>query len=62
MNKDDLRWNDIRVTVGSGNVFLDLGFKLAEAEIMALRAEVIIRVGQRLSRLRRHSHADVGDG
>ena len=32
----------------SGNVFLDLGFDPAEAEIMALRAEVMVRLEQHL--------------
>ncbi len=48
MNKDDPRWNDTRITASSGNVFLDLGFDAAEAEVMALRAEVMIRIEQRL--------------
>jgi predicted XRE-type DNA-binding protein len=48
MNKDDPRWNDTRVTTSSGNVFIDLGFDTAEAEIMALRAEVMIRIEQHL--------------
>lgn len=48
MDKDDPRWNDARVTPGSGNVFLDLGFDPAEAEVMALRAEVMIRIEQRV--------------
>ena len=48
MNKDDLRWNDTRVTASSGNVFIDLGFDTAEAEIMSLRAEVMIRIEQHL--------------
>lgn len=48
MNKDDPRWNDTRITASSGNVFLDLGFDAAEAEVMALRAEVMVRIEQRL--------------
>jgi predicted XRE-type DNA-binding protein len=40
--------NDITITEGSGNVFLDLGFDPAEAEVMKLRAEVMIRTAQRL--------------
>ncbi len=48
MNRDDPRWSDNRVTPSSGNVFIDLGFDPAEAEIMALRAEVMIRIEQRL--------------
>ena len=48
MYKDDPRWNDTRVTASSGNVFIDLGFNTTEAEVMALRAEVMIRIEQRL--------------
>lgn len=48
MKKTDPRFDDVRVTRGSGNVFIDLGFDPAEAEIMALRAEVMIRIEQRL--------------
>lgn len=38
--------NDITITDGSGNVFIDLGFPPAEAEVMKLRAEVMIRMQQ----------------
>ena len=38
--------NDITITEGSGNVFIDLGFPPAEAEVMKLRAEVMIRMQQ----------------
>ncbi len=48
MKKSDPRWSDTRMTRGSGNVFIDLGFDPAEAEIMALRAEVMIRIEQHL--------------
>jgi predicted XRE-type DNA-binding protein len=48
MNKTDPRWNDTRVTSSCGNVFIDLGFDPAEAEVMALRAEVMIRLEQYL--------------
>ena len=41
--KADPRLSDSRRIKGSGNVFLDLGFDPAEAKIMALRAEVMIR-------------------
>ena len=44
MKKTDSRWNDARRIKGSGNVFLDLGFDPAEAEVMKLRAEVMIRI------------------
>jgi len=40
--------HDITITEGSGNVFLDLGFDSAEAEVMKLRAEVMFRTAQRL--------------
>lgn len=48
MNKTDPRWNDESRTLGSGNVFIDLGFDPAEAEVMKLRAEVMIRMRQHL--------------
>lgn len=44
MKKADPRWNDIRVTKGSGNVFVDLGFDEAEARVMALRTELMLRI------------------
>jgi predicted XRE-type DNA-binding protein len=46
--KADPRLSDTRRTKGSGNVFLDLGFDPAEAKVMALRAEVMIRMEQHL--------------
>lgn len=45
---DDPRWNDTSVTKSSGNVFLDLGFEPAEAEVMKLRAELMIQTALRL--------------
>ncbi|GHU29207.1 hypothetical protein AGMMS50256_13600 [Betaproteobacteria bacterium] len=45
---DDPRWNDKSRTPGSGNVFVDLGFPPAEAEVMKLRAEVMICMKKRL--------------
>jgi predicted XRE-type DNA-binding protein len=51
MEKTDPRWNDERVIESSGNVFVDLGFDPAEAEVMKLRAEVMIRMSQRLKAL-----------
>ncbi|MDD2609364.1 MAG: helix-turn-helix transcriptional regulator [Giesbergeria sp.] len=38
----------IQITESSGNVFLDLGFDPAEAEVMKLRAQVMIRTAQQL--------------
>jgi len=46
--KTDPRISDTRRIKGSGNVFLDLGFDPAEAKIMAMRAEVMIRIEQHL--------------
>lgn len=43
-----MKENDTRIIEGSGNVFVDLGFDPAEAEVMKLRAEVMIRTAQRL--------------
>lgn len=40
--------NDSRITESSGNVFADLGFDTAEAEVMKLRTEVMIRMSQQL--------------
>ena len=40
--------NDFTITQSCGNVFIDLGFDPAEAEVMKLRAEVMIRTAQRL--------------
>ena len=46
MKKTESRWNDSRRIKSSGNVFVDLGFDEAEAQVMALRAEVMIRMEQ----------------
>src|SRR5205809_617156 len=46
--KTDPRLSDTRRIKSSGNVFLDLGFDPAEAKVMALRAEVMIRMEQHL--------------
>jgi predicted XRE-type DNA-binding protein len=43
-----MKENDTRIIEGSGNVFVDLGFDPAEAEVMKLRAEVMIRTAQQL--------------
>lgn len=44
----DPRFSDTRRVKSSGNVFVDLGFDPAEAKVMALRAEVMIRMEQHL--------------
>jgi len=45
---NDPRWNATGSISSSGNVFADLGFDPAEAQIMKLRAEIMIRTAQRL--------------
>lgn len=44
----DSQLSDSRRIKGSGNVFLDLGFDAAEAKVLALRAEVMIRLEKHL--------------
>lgn len=44
--KTDPRFADTRVVEGSGNVFVDLGFDEAEAQVMALRVELMARLRQ----------------
>ena len=44
----DSRVSDTRRTKSRSNVFIDLGFDPAEAKVMALRAEVMIRIEQHL--------------
>ena len=46
--KSDSRLADTRVIAGSGNVFIDLGFDEAEARVMALRVELMMRLRERL--------------
>jgi len=46
--KTDPRLSDTRRIKSSGNVFVDPGFDPAEAKVMALRAEVMIRMEQHL--------------
>ena len=48
MKKSTRRWKDARITPSSGNVFVDLGFDEAEAHVMALRAELMLRLAQEL--------------
>ncbi len=40
--------SDITITESCGNVFIDLGFPPAEAEVLKLRAEVMLRMEQHL--------------
>lgn|GEM_PF-473706 len=48
MNRTDSRWNDTRVIAGSDNIFVDLGFSPEQAEVMKLRALVMIEIEQYL--------------
>jgi predicted XRE-type DNA-binding protein len=48
MKKSTRRWKDDRITPSSGNVFVDLGFDEAEARVMALRAQLMLRLSQEL--------------
>lgn len=45
----DARFVDTRVIDGSGNVFVDLGFDEAEAQVMALRVELMVRLREWLT-------------
>lgn len=47
--KADPRFADTRVIEGSGNVFVDLGFDEAEAQVMALRVELMARLREWLN-------------
>jgi len=40
--KPSSKEDDAKITPGSGNVFLDLGFPLAEAENLRIRADLLI--------------------
>lgn len=44
----DARFDDTRVIKSSGNVFVDLGFDPAEAHVMALRVELMMKLRERL--------------
>lgn len=50
MNDSDPRWNDESVTPSCGNVFIDLGFQPAQAQIMKLRVEVLMRITEQISK------------
>jgi len=42
--------DDSQIIEGSGNIFVDLGFEAAQAQVMKLRAEVMIRTAQQLKK------------
>jgi len=47
--KTDPRFADTRVIASSGNVFLDLGFDEAEAQVMALRVALMAHLREWLT-------------
>jgi predicted XRE-type DNA-binding protein len=47
-SKADPRLADTRITPSSGHVFVDLGFDEAEARVMALRVQLMVRLRERL--------------
>jgi predicted XRE-type DNA-binding protein len=48
MKKSDRRRNDHRITPSRGNVFADLGFDEVEAHVLALRAELMLRLSEEI--------------
>ena len=48
MKKSDQRWNDESIIPSCGNVFVDLGFHPAEAEVMNMRIELIARITEQI--------------
>ena len=48
MQTTDPRWSDESSIPSSGNVFIDLGFEPAEAEVMLMRVKVLAQTSQRL--------------
>ncbi len=49
MKTTDPRLTDTRITEGSGNIFIDLGFDEDEARVMQWRAELMIRIEMQLT-------------
>jgi predicted XRE-type DNA-binding protein len=56
MDRTDPRWNDKRMTPGSGNVFVDLGFSPAEAAVLAVRTELMVRLKRLIAERRWTDH------
>ena len=46
--KTDPRFADTSIIPSSGNIFVDLGFDEAEARVMALRVELMVRLERHL--------------
>lgn len=49
MKKTIPGWDDNRTTPSCGNVFLDLGFDEAEAEILLMRADLMASLGKHIA-------------
>lgn len=50
MKTTDLGMIDTRITDSCGNVFIDLGFDEAQAQVMALRVELMMQLRDRLNK------------
>ena len=49
MKKTNPGWDDTRITPSSGNVFVDLGFDEAEAEIMTMRVDLMVSLEKHIA-------------
>ena len=50
MKTTDLRMTDTSITDSCGNVFIDLGFDEAQAQVMALRVELMMQLRDQLNK------------
>jgi predicted XRE-type DNA-binding protein len=44
MKRNDPRWDDVSITESCGNVFIDLGFDEAEANVLLMRTDLMIDI------------------
>ena len=49
MKKTIPGWDDNRITPSCGNVFIDLGFDEAEAEILLMRADLMVSLEKHIA-------------
>jgi predicted XRE-type DNA-binding protein len=49
MKKTIPGWDDTRITPSCGNVFIDLGFDEAEAQIMVMRVELMVGIEKHIA-------------
>jgi len=49
MKRKDPKTDDAKVTPGCGNIFIDLGFEPAEAKVMLMRAELMLKLGRHIA-------------